>query len=370
MDCARCRSLISDRLERTASPALLQEMDAHLSACPSCGRELRQVEKALGLLRSAEREEPPPGLARAILAGAAAMPAAGGGRGTNPRAWGLVLHGVAALVILSLVGILFVRECSWRRRIDRLEGTIAGAHRERSRLEEDMAALRKQADLLAGRLDAGGDERRRLLEDVEREVRERRLLESKLAAAETHSADVEGRLEDAREAHRREIGGVREDLAASRAEIERLASELGELRSLAARHPVPPEPEPEPRRPERAVSFVDLGDRIEMRVRGSRETVVAELFEIARDESHPDMANLALTALENALAGEVAALRAAPAGAAGPRVWLNQGLEDLAHDLGIREAPQPEPVPARRERLMELERAWRLRPSDVPNDRE
>jgi len=343
MDCLRCRSLFSDRLDGSAAPDPLEDMDAHLAGCASCRRELRQVEKALDLLRSAEREEPPAGLAGAILASAAV--------GRAPlRSWGVLLHGVAALVILSLLGILLIRETSWRRTLGRLESTIADARFDRTRLEKEVSALQGQVDLFSQKLDAAG--------------RERQELESKLARAESHSAELEGRLADARESHRKEIASLREDLAASRSEMQRLALELGEIRSAPAGIPVPAEIEPDARRPQGAVHFVDRGDRIELRARGSRQAVMTELFQIAADESNPDLANLALTALENYLAGDAAAARAAPGGAADPGTWLSRGVENLAQGLGIREAPQAESAPDRRRRLKDLESVWRRQPSN------
>jgi hypothetical protein len=60
-------NLTSDYLEGLLEPALKQEVEAHLSACPSCLETVGEVRRALELCHSAPELEPAPWLIRKIM---------------------------------------------------------------------------------------------------------------------------------------------------------------------------------------------------------------------------------------------------------------------------------------------------------------
>ena len=376
MDCTRCRSLFSERLEGHLAPVVLEEMTVHLAACPACRRELWEVEKSIELLRSAEREEPPAELAAAIQARLpVAASTVGGTKAPRVLGWRAA---AAAVVIASLIGGLIWRELSWTYAIRDLRRTLADGGTEKARLERAIEIARGCVGELQDELSAVRKGNRRLAGDLERAAAARQETEARFENAERRFEELERDLARLRDAHRRELTELREVLAAARADAERLGRERDALelalssreavsekkdalahpdRTVAASPPGDVGSGTAPRR--KSVFFIERGDQMELAVRGPRNAVVAELFQIARDQSNPDTAHLALTALENVLAGEVEAVRAEQEEPPVSGAWLTRGLQSVARELGINGGSADNQAETARDRLEELEEAWR-----------
>ena len=52
MDCSHARELLVARLDGELAAAQAGEIEAHLTACPECARELESLERASGALRA------------------------------------------------------------------------------------------------------------------------------------------------------------------------------------------------------------------------------------------------------------------------------------------------------------------------------
>ncbi|HAK95276.1 MAG TPA: hypothetical protein DCM87_09800 [Planctomycetes bacterium] len=357
MDCMRCRSLLSDFLEASLPPRARAAVAAHVQACGACATEARRIEKTLALVRAAPREEPPPGLAAAVVArlGAEAEAIAAGERGrvASARAmrWATA---IAASLLLGLAVFAALREHGWRRWSDGAESRIAAARADGDALRRELADAHRSAEAAAGEIAAA--------------------LASAREQRQEHEAALK-RLDDASCERERELAALKASLAASRRETERLTAAIAKLaaeraapetRGAAPGDAAPP-PAVEPAELAAAgtaaqaranVIFVINGDKLELRTRGPRDRVVAELFAVAADDANSATADLALSALENLLGGRArGGADAAPAARRnGIMGWFNERF-DGAGGEDARDAAGG--TPDRRRILAELEDLWR-----------
>jgi hypothetical protein len=126
--------------------------------------------------------------------------------------------------------------------------------------------------------------------------------------------------------------------------------------------------------PPPAVVFRRRGGGLEVEVRGPLEAVIPQLFAVAWDDGDPELAEIALGALEAYLTprGERSAVPAAASKRSGFSEFWDRRLAGLASIGGGGAAPSPEASAGddtlRRQRLAELERIWRSRSAmESPN---
>ncbi len=100
MKCARARACMSPYLEREIEPRACDALEAHLSDCRNCRRELAALRSTVDLLRDLTAPATPAQLADRTLARLREAPARG--RAAWRLAPGLVAAGLAALVGIQL----------------------------------------------------------------------------------------------------------------------------------------------------------------------------------------------------------------------------------------------------------------------------
>lgn len=66
-DCSGCEAVLCDYVDGALTAELRQQVDAHLSECPTCRAYLVDIEEGMGVLRDAEAVEAPPILVNRIL---------------------------------------------------------------------------------------------------------------------------------------------------------------------------------------------------------------------------------------------------------------------------------------------------------------
>lgn len=388
MDCTRCRAELSGLLDGELPPTIERSARAHLRACPACREDMEQLRAAVTLVRSVPAIAPPAGLEERILGAldpsgpTPSMPVsrrAPAGR-AGIGGWLLRRGGPAAAV---LVGIFLVGFTLGERSTARVE-TLEMA-RIRERLEAAHAGLQDLEDEMSLRRREWTVERDELVRGVTAARTE--------IAAISKAHDEELRAERAR---RFELESRFRDLAERELERERalehLASEPGAERA-GADPPAPPPPEisrdsgsevvspgsppaavgepeaaPESGRERRAaVTFLRRGGEYEVVLRGPRHEIVPRLLEVARDDGDPELADIALGALEHVLRNDLRAsgdpqeaLLDPPGGGFLSR--LGRGLERATGSLEARAIDEPAPpggpVEVRARRLRILEEAW------------
>lgn len=347
MNCKGCRSSFSDLLERSLPEGLRTEVREHLTRCPSCEKELRELRSSLKLLRATPPEEPPPDLADKIVARLSSRPqkskrnGAARPKAVRPRRFTAARWAVAAALPLIALGGYSLGQ----RGVSRLEGLIASNRTEageklaklelsweeqRTRLEGELRDARAAVVALRDSAGEAGEAIRLANEQAEERQAE---LSDKLA------------LRDG------ELAELRAQFAEFRGKAERLQSELNRLASRAgspSSRLVPAfalladgsERRDRPRLThQESVSFRKRGDRYEVVVSGPHEEVLPELLEWARDSSEPHLASLALGAAENLLEPlteleEDLEVSGEPA----PRGFLNRlnaGLGGIAREVGF-----------------------------------
>ncbi|HHW91206.1 MAG TPA: anti-sigma factor, partial [Firmicutes bacterium] len=67
MRCSEVREHLSSYMDGMLSAELMQAVDEHLSLCPDCREELRQLEETVALLRNLGEVEPPADLRDGII---------------------------------------------------------------------------------------------------------------------------------------------------------------------------------------------------------------------------------------------------------------------------------------------------------------
>jgi hypothetical protein len=372
MSCDQARSRLSDFLEDSLAPAPRQELLKHVSACAACKAELLDLQAALRALRSSPREEPPPELLAAILAKVESLPA-GSPRARAPM---LLAPGKQRLLWLSAALLLFASLLaleSWsqssaqgsaRKKIEELEARLEKHGSETSRLAAELARKVETWALEKKELLEGMDGAKRKLQAVE-ESETKALLarESERRQLGSEIGHLEGRVSRQAEEIRileGKLSSSREEAAKRTLEVARLERELSQGGSMSS-------PGDEGREMPHLV-FRRRGGHLEIKTDGPLEVVVSELFQAARDESDPELAGLALGALEDLLV-ERDAGRAVPKtrkedDSPGFLGQWNRGIAALASEAGLgsvdgaaENARQGEA--SREERLKALEAAWR-----------
>ena len=105
MDCSHVTPLLDEYFEGTLPPHPTAEIHSHLSACPRCTAELRQIEKIATALESIPRVAPTSDLLRSISLRTAELPAPAARRTATGWRW---LAVVASLFMagIGLIGYL------------------------------------------------------------------------------------------------------------------------------------------------------------------------------------------------------------------------------------------------------------------------
>lgn len=99
MDCSHVRPLLDEYFEGTLPSRPAAEVHSHLSACPHCAAELRQVQMIAAALEAVPRVAPAADLLKAISLRAAELPAPAARRTAAGWRW---LAVIAALSVASL----------------------------------------------------------------------------------------------------------------------------------------------------------------------------------------------------------------------------------------------------------------------------
>jgi hypothetical protein len=107
MNCRRSQELLSDYIEKTLSPLLRREVEAHLSECGDCRGLAESMERVLSLFSKFEAPEPPENLEDLILArtrpALLAAPKAAAIIEAEPSFWRSFGSGLAAAAVLSAI---------------------------------------------------------------------------------------------------------------------------------------------------------------------------------------------------------------------------------------------------------------------------
>jgi hypothetical protein len=380
MDCRTCRDHLSDLIDHLLPPQAEAAMRAHLAGCAPCRGELEAIEKTLAKLRASPREEPPAGLAAAILDRAGSLPAITAAeealRADLIRARRRTrLAAAAAVLLAALAGALAATLSGSAGRVRDLETRLAdleGAH------AMDNETVRKEREVLLAQLEGSRKAIEKAVGDGRAAAAEAAALREQAASFKTREAERDlliaglrksveqaaGRDREAAELRERtaraekSAAEARREVAALRKELESTAAALAAARGAPGGEGRKPEDfaqeTPRPR-----ISFGPRGGLLEIRVAGPRDEVVPELFRIAWNEGDPDRAALALGALENLLGGGEAGPATAEGGESGGSWWGRQ-LSVLTDRAGITEPRRenPEGVADRAARLRELEARW------------
>ncbi len=361
MDCARCRSFLSDFMEASLPPRTRAEVAAHVGTCSACAAELRNLAKTLAFVRAAPTEAPPAGLAGAVVARLGREVEALAVLELKARAAGRTSRRIAAAAAVLCLGVTLaagLREGWWRMH-DRADASkLASVRGENESLRAELAAAQ-------GRVTTAADDAA-----AARKAAEERGHEIDRALA---------RIKDESVARDREVAELKDALTLARKETEQLAAEVVKQSAARAKlesRPVesiattpPPGGErkasvlTEAPLPERKnVIIVARGDQLELRTRGPRDKVITELLAVAADETNPATANLALNALENLLGRGTRS--GAPEGAE-PRAtgimgWLDQRLDGVPEAAGNDDTSGSTDEPSDRRRILaELRETWR-----------
>ena len=99
MDCSHVRPLLDEYFEGTLPPHPTAEVHSHLSTCPHCAAELRQIEMISAALEAVPRAAPAADLLRAISLRTAELPAPVARRTAAGWRW------LAVIAALSMAGL-------------------------------------------------------------------------------------------------------------------------------------------------------------------------------------------------------------------------------------------------------------------------
>ena len=99
MDCSHVRPLLDEYFEGTLPPHPTAEVHSHLSTCPHCAAELRQIEMISAALEAVPRVAPAADLLRSISLRTAALPAPAARRTAAGWRW------LAVIASLSIAGL-------------------------------------------------------------------------------------------------------------------------------------------------------------------------------------------------------------------------------------------------------------------------
>lgn len=325
MNCSTCRSHLSDFMEKSLPEGVREMTRAHLEACMSCQRELRELRAAVRLLRDTPPEDPPPDLESGILARLESATGSPGAKDehavrTRPeirrsqkirtlrRGRTRSLAGslaAAAVIVAALVGYTVGRNSSLDDLVERFESDLASSRSLARSLEDELDRLEKTAERRKEEQQARID---RLLTELgtsqkksEGQFREERSLRQR---TETRLEQLEAL-----------VDGQQREFALLRGESEEMRDELERLRAVVAEREVPVSPSPrgelEPapeasgalaRATRRAsVTVRRVGDQYELQIAGPRDNVIPRLIELAKSEDDLRLRRLALGTLENLL---------------------------------------------------------------------
>jgi anti-sigma factor RsiW len=100
MDCRHVQTNIADYSVGLLRPRESAQLEQHLSACPACAHELRQLEAVMGLVEQLGAKEPPPhlwnGVYNRITSDAVRE---------RPGLWDWLLHGPRRLIAGTATGL-------------------------------------------------------------------------------------------------------------------------------------------------------------------------------------------------------------------------------------------------------------------------
>jgi hypothetical protein len=326
MNCRQCTRRLSEHIDGALDFRTRARIDKHLAGCSSCAAALRELDESIRLLREAGGAEAPAGLADGILLKLASAMETRASRAPARRGSGRarVAVAAAALVLASLAGLLAWQGSFLARRVAGLESTMT-----------DMS----------GRWQS---EKQGFVEALERSRGELRTARAALERAEA------SRVEELAAASRR-AALLEAEVAALREERARRAAEDGS-RLAAGRM------EPDP------IILRQRSGRIELETRGPPHAFIPRLFELARDESDPEIAGLALSSLEGILetgkpVASGAADQDAPDAHVGPAKWFQRGVGVFTSAAAGNQNDSTDDAPSeetpRERRLRALESVWR-----------
>jgi len=112
MDCSHVRPLLDEYFEGTLPPRPAAEVHSHLSTCPHCAAELRQIEMISAALAAVPRVAPAADLLRSISLRTAELPAPAARRTAAGWRWLAVIAAlsVAGLGLVSYILPLLISE--------------------------------------------------------------------------------------------------------------------------------------------------------------------------------------------------------------------------------------------------------------------
>ena len=398
MSCDQVRSQLSDFLENALAASTRQQMLRHLEGCAPCRTELRDLQVTLRALRGSPLEEPPAELEKAILAEVSSLPSLSAVHWKRPVAgirWkAAIRQAAAALLLFALfLCIHLFSETSWKREMHALGARLIQGDVERSDLQLELSGKEK----------AWSEEKKELLEEIEATRKEaiasresqkesllsreegRRLeaksaeLEAKIRLQAGRIADLEGKLSTSAEEAalcsskllmlERQLSGEAlssplgsQEPGSSDPAEGRAGSEEGNEASRLSRLRTPVTPH---------LVFRRRGDSLEVEAKGPLSAVISELFEVAKDDSYPELSSLALSSLESLLSekgGKPTTVEQKKAQEApGLLARCHRGIALMASEAGftgMEEGRSNTFVPeesSHRQRLRALQEVWRFK---------